>query len=93
MNKHELEMSIALWEIEKMNMLEKNSLPDECKELIDVLDPLIGNGRVSYTDFLEDVIKALQEETADEKSDTPEGRKGTIKRVYSKLTEYYKNRN
>lgn len=86
-----IKVSEFLWEEEKKSMQEKGYHVESTKEFIEVVDPLIKSGNLSY-DNLRDTItnKLMQLFSSDKYEDTLESRKQLVNDLYLQLTEYYK---
>ena len=93
-DKEILAVSKFMWSEEKAAMNKSKSNLEFTKKFIEVLDPLIDSGKVLYPDLLENIIKKFEElSLSEDYDDTNEGRKALVRKMYSDLTDYYKNLN
>lgn len=77
-----------LWKFEKEGMLQSNK--ERYGPLIEVLDPLIESGIVTYNEWVDRLSDTFQRHALNYPADTLEDRSKIVDAVFAEIIKYYK---
>ena len=89
MNKIDKETSLQLLKLERENSKEA---PEIIQELLNSVEKAVEADKISYFDFIEDMMKGL-EEVSDEDDSSLEKREKVVKDICQKLIDKYETGN
>lgn len=86
-----IEESKMMWQLEKENT-DSTKLTDEMKQLYDIVDKLINDGKITYEDFTSDVLDAMTTNIVNNgKENKNPDRNEQVKAMCLDLIEKYNN--
>lgn len=89
MNKIDKETSLQLLKLERENSKEA---PEIIQKLLNSVEKAVEAGKISYFDFIEDMMKGL-EEVSDEDDSSLEKREKVVNNICQKLIDKYETGN